>query len=119
MFCTSTVSKRRIERFNFFNWLPNVKNLVLSNGSKQAYGMALKYQHTNCDPMALKYVVFPKDSKKSITSGGWELRPQISSVICLSLTSLLNTSLIYTFWGGLSPLLLQNLDCAANTGHGF
>ena len=26
--------KRRTEQFNFFNWLSNVKNLVLSNGSE-------------------------------------------------------------------------------------
>ena len=26
--------KRRIEQFNFFNWLSNVKNLLLSNGSE-------------------------------------------------------------------------------------
>ena len=26
--------KRRIEQFNFFNWLSNVKNLALSNGSE-------------------------------------------------------------------------------------
>ena len=29
------MSKRRIGQFNFFNCLLNVKNLVLSNGSKQ------------------------------------------------------------------------------------
>ena len=27
-------SKRRTEQLNFLNWLPNVKNLVLSNGSE-------------------------------------------------------------------------------------
>ena len=26
--------KRRIEQLNFFDWLSNVKNLVLSNGSE-------------------------------------------------------------------------------------
>ena len=26
--------RRRIKQFTFFNWLSNVKNLVLSNGSK-------------------------------------------------------------------------------------
>ena len=28
-------TRRRIKQFNFFNWLSNVKNVVLSNGSKQ------------------------------------------------------------------------------------
>ena len=27
-------SKRRIDQLNFFDWLSNVKNLVLSNGSE-------------------------------------------------------------------------------------
>ena len=30
----NTVSERRIEQFDFFNWFWNVKNLVLSNGFK-------------------------------------------------------------------------------------
>ena len=32
---TSIVNKRRIEKFNFFSWLSNAKNLVHSNGSEQ------------------------------------------------------------------------------------
>ena len=28
------IATRRIKQFNFFNWLSNVKNLVLLNGSK-------------------------------------------------------------------------------------
>ena len=32
VFWTLIASKRRINQLNFFNWLLNVKNLVLSNG---------------------------------------------------------------------------------------
>ena len=32
VFWTEIASKRRTEQINFFNWLSNVKNLVLSNG---------------------------------------------------------------------------------------
>ena len=32
MFWTLIASKKRIEQLNFFDWLSNVKNLVLSNG---------------------------------------------------------------------------------------
>ena len=31
---TKIASKRRIEQLKFFDWLSNVKNLVLSNGSE-------------------------------------------------------------------------------------
>ena len=34
VFWTKIASKRRTKQFNFFNWLSNVKNLVLSNGSE-------------------------------------------------------------------------------------
>ena len=34
MFWTLIASKRRIEQLNFFDWILNVKNLVLSNGSE-------------------------------------------------------------------------------------
>ena len=34
VFWTSITSKRRINQLNFFNWLSNVKNLVVSNGCK-------------------------------------------------------------------------------------
>ena len=34
VFWTWIASKRRTEQLNFFNWLLNVKNLVLSNGSE-------------------------------------------------------------------------------------
>ena len=36
VFRTKIASKRRIEQFNFFNWLSNVKNRLLSNGSEHA-----------------------------------------------------------------------------------
>ena len=32
MFWTVIASKRKIEQLNFFDWLSNVKNLVVSNG---------------------------------------------------------------------------------------
>ena len=34
VFWTQIASKRRIKQFDFFSWLSNVKNLVLSNGSE-------------------------------------------------------------------------------------
>ena len=34
VFWTKVASKRGIKQLNFFNWLSNVKNLVLSNGSE-------------------------------------------------------------------------------------
>ena len=34
LFWTYIVSKKRIEQFNFFNWLSKVKNVVFSNGSE-------------------------------------------------------------------------------------
>ena len=46
------VSKKMTEQFNFFNWLLNLKTLVLSNGSKNARNMI---------PIALKYIFFSKN----------------------------------------------------------
>ena len=34
VFWTYIASKTKIKQFNFFNWLSNAKNLVLSNGSE-------------------------------------------------------------------------------------
>ena len=34
VFRTNVASKRGIKQLNFFNWLSNVKNLVLLNGSE-------------------------------------------------------------------------------------
>ena len=34
VFWTKVASKRRIKQLDFFDWLSNVKNLVLSNGSE-------------------------------------------------------------------------------------
>ena len=34
VFWTQIAGKKRTEQFNFFNWLSNIKNLVLLNGSK-------------------------------------------------------------------------------------
>ena len=39
VFYTLIASKRRIEQLNFFDWLPNVKNLVFSNGSKHVHNV--------------------------------------------------------------------------------
>ena len=50
------VSKRRAEQFNFFNWLSNLKDLAVSDISKNVQ---------NVIQMALKYLFFPKIFKKS------------------------------------------------------
>ena len=55
------VSKRKIEQFSFFNWLSNVKNLVLSNASEHV-GMRSNGIH----------ISFPQNPK---ASSGYAPRP--------------------------------------------
>ena len=43
LFWTKILRRRRIEQFNFFNWLSNVKNLVLSNGFKHVRNLIKWY----------------------------------------------------------------------------
>ena len=76
---TLIASKRRIEQINFFDWLSNVKTLVLSNGSD----------------------FFPKTQKSSsgwglcpqtlIATGGWRLRLQTPVYDTFGYNKLLNT----------------------------
>ena len=79
---------------DLFNWLSNLENFVLSNGSENV---------RNVIQMALKEPFFPRNLQKSlsgggvcpqtpIASGGWWLRPQAPSVTRLSCNNLLTTS---------------------------
>ena len=46
VFWTLIASKRRIKQFDFFNWLSNVKNLVLSNGFEHLRNVFPWHQNT-------------------------------------------------------------------------
>ena len=85
--------KRRIKQFNFFNWLSNVKNLVLSNGSEhlrnviQWHENSFFYQkNTKNRPGAGGFA--PRPTKPPVAKGP---APRPPSVIPLSFNSFLNT----------------------------
>ena len=46
VFWTKVASKRGIKQFNFFNWLSNVKNLVLSNGSEHLQNVIQRHKNS-------------------------------------------------------------------------
>ena len=74
------VSKRRMEQFNFFNWLSNVRNLVYINCSHHMRKV-IQWHYNS---------FFSKKSYKILPSG-WGLYPRTPYVIRLSYTNLLNT----------------------------
>ena len=74
-------SKRRTEQFNFFNWLLNVKNLVLSNSSEHV---------RNVIQWHLNSFFLQKITKTCRAARGSAAGP--SYVRRLSYISLLNTS---------------------------
>ena len=59
-------TKEGLNNLNFFNWLSNVKNLVLSNE-------ALNY--AKCDRMALKQLLTQQTTKNRPAGGGFAPRP--------------------------------------------
>ena len=70
--------KRRIAQFNFFNWLSNVKNLVLENGSEYVrnvtlYGIKIAFFSQELRKIAQRLGASPPDP---IASGGRGPRPQ-------------------------------------------
>ena len=69
---------------NLFNWLSNLKNFLLSNGSEN---------EQNAIQMTLKKLLFSKKFKKS--PSGWGICPQVQSVVHLSCTNLLAMSPIF------------------------
>ena len=80
--------KKRIEQLHFFDWLWNVKNLVLWNGSKLVQNV-IQWDLNS---------FFSKNSQKS--PSGWGLFPQTPVYDTFTYTSLLNTSSkldFYTF----------------------
>ena len=96
MFWTLVASKQRIEQLNFFDWLSNVKNLVLSNGLKHVRNV-------------IKIAFFSQKHKNRPAAGGSAPRPPF--VIPLSTlaysTRLLSCSLLNTS---------QNLSLHQNPG---
>ena len=58
---TLIASKRRIEQLNFFDWLSNVKNLVLSNGCEHVRNVIQWDQNSP---------FFPKTYKNRPAAGG-------------------------------------------------
>ena len=62
MFWTLIASKQRIEQLNFFDWLSNVKNLVLSNGLKHVRNV-------------IKIAFFSQKHKNRPAAGGSASRP--------------------------------------------
>ena len=76
--------KKRIEQLNFFDWLWNVKNLVLWNGSELV---------RNVIQWDLNSFFFQKLTKiPPIAIGGWGLCPQTPVSDTFEYTSLLNAS---------------------------
>ena len=85
--------KKRIKQLNFFDWLWNVKNLVLWNGSELV---------RNAIQWDLNSFFFQKLTKIAqqlgalpqtpIATGGWGLCPQTPVCDTFEYTSLLNTS---------------------------
>ena len=70
-----------IEQLNFFNWLSNVKNLVVSNGS----------EHGKMRSNVIKIAFFLQKVTKSRTATGCSA-PRSPLVMHFSYTKLLNTS---------------------------
>ena len=66
VFWTLIASKKRIEQSDFFDWLSNIKNLIV-----------FKWLRTlaKCDPMGLKQLFFPKTYKNRPVAGGFAPRP--------------------------------------------
>ena len=93
--------KRRIEQLNFFDWLSNVKNLVLSNGCELVRNVIQldlnSFFSKNLQTSPSGWGLSPQTP---IATGGWGLRPQTPVCDTFEYTSLLNTSPkleIYTF----------------------
>ena len=84
VFWNQRVSKEKNERFDFFYWLSNLKNLVFSNGSKNVQ---------NVIQVGSKQLLFPKISKHRPAPPAKPNRFcfQTTSVIRVSYTSLLTT----------------------------
>ena len=83
MFWTFIASKRRIQQLNFFDWLSNVKNLVLSNGCEHVRNViqwnknSFFFQNLQKSPSGWGLC-----TQTLIVTGVWGLHPQ--TVIRLS-----------------------------------
>ena len=93
--------KKRIEQLNFFDWLWNVKNLVLSNGSELVRNVIQwdlnSFFSKNLQKSPSGWGLCPQTP---IAIGGWGLCPQTPVSDTFEYTSLLNTSSkldFYTF----------------------
>ena len=115
--------KTRIEQLNFFDWLWNVKNLVLWNGSELVRNVIQwdlnSFFSKNLQKSPSGWGLYPQTP---IATGGWGLCPQTPVCDTFEYTSLLNTSSkldFYTFQQLVFALSLYQNPGKVPSGYGF